>query len=121
MTYQSFSSCNPLNTCDEGCTREFTITIPKGSKYITQDDIYFNIEYTNINYDKVNKYCKDLREQCLDLHRGCLSKNIEELREKQLKFNELTESTIKNIEEECSNLSLKYSQVLNLNIIHVMI
>lgn len=100
MTYQSFSSCNPLNTNDTGCSRDFTITIPKGSKYITQDDIYFNIEYTNINYDKINKYYEDLREKCLDLYRGCLCRKIEELREKQTKFNELTESTIKDIEEE---------------------
>lgn len=102
MTYQSFSNTNPLNTIDTGCHREFTITIPKGSKYITQDDIYFNIEYTNINYNKIDKYYEDLHEQCCGLFRGCTSKKIDELREKQAKFNELTDLTIKNIEEECS-------------------
>lgn len=100
MAYQSFSTCNPLNIIDEGCTREFKIIIPKGSKYITQDDIYFNIEYTNINYGKINKYYEELREKCLDLHRDCLCRKIEELREKQTKFNELIDSTIKDIEEE---------------------
>lgn len=96
MTYQAFSDCNPLNICDEGCMREFRITIPE-NKYITQDDIHFNIEYTNINYDKVDECYGKCSEKINTLR---FNKNIDSLKEYKAKINELIDSTIENIEKE---------------------
>lgn len=48
MTYQAFSNCNPLNINDAGFVREFKFIIPE-DKYITQNDIHFNIEYSKAN------------------------------------------------------------------------
>ena len=99
MTYQAFSTCNPLNINDAGSTRGFIITIPK-DMYITQDDIYFNIEYTNINYDKVDKYYEQLNKVCIDEFRDCVIRSTKKLREQQNKLNELFNNTIKDIEEQ---------------------
>ncbi len=100
MTYQAFSTCNPLNINDAGSTRDFTISIPKGSKYITQDDIYFNIEYTNINYDIVDKYYEKLNKECIEKFRDCVIRSTKKLREQQNELNELFNNTIKDIEEQ---------------------
>jgi hypothetical protein len=99
MTYQAFSSYNPKNINDAGSMREFKIIIPK-SKYITQGDIHFKIDYTNINYDKIENYYNKLQTNCLELFKNYENKNINELKKKQTKLNELIESTIKNIEQE---------------------
>lgn len=96
MTYQAFSDCNPLNICDEGCMREFRITIPE-NKYITQDDIYFNIEYTNINYDKVEENYTDYLNKSKKIG---YNKDLESMKEYKTKINELIDSTIDNIEKE---------------------
>lgn len=100
MTYQAFSDCNPLNVKDAGCSRDFTITIPKGSKYITQDDIYFNIEYTNINYDKVDECYEKLNKECIEEFRGCVIRSTKKLKEQLNKLNEIFNNTIKDIEKE---------------------
>lgn len=98
MTYQSFSICNPLNTCDEGCNREFKIIIPK-NKCVTQDEIYFNIEYTNINYNKIE--CK--YDNCFEKVKSLrFDKSVESLKEYKTKINELIDSTIKDVEQEHS-------------------
>lgn len=98
MTYQSFSVCNPLNTCDKGCTREFKIIIPK-NKYTTQGDIHFKIDYTNINYNKIE--CK--YDNCFEnIKLLRFDKNVESLKEYKTKINELINSTIKDIENEHS-------------------
>jgi hypothetical protein len=103
MTYQSFSVCNPLNTCDEGCNREFKIIIPE-NKCVTQDEIYFNIEYTNINYNKIE--CK--YDNCFENIKSlCFDKNVESLKEYKTKINELIDSTIKDIENEHSLAPLR--------------
>lgn len=99
MAYQAFSMCNPIDIDDEGCCRDFIITIPE-NKYITQGDIHFKIEYTNINYYKIDKYYSDLHSSCVDTFKGCLAKSVEKWKEKQAKLNELIDSTIKNIEDE---------------------
>lgn len=103
MTYQSFSMCNPLNTYDEGCTREFKIIIPKG-KYTTQGDIHFKIEYTNINYNKIE--CK--YDNCFEKVKSLrFDKSVESLKEYKTKINELIDSTIKDIENEHSLAPLR--------------
>jgi hypothetical protein len=96
MTYQAFSNCNPLSIIDEGCMRDFRIIIPE-NKYITQDDIYFNIEYTNINYGKI----KNNYDECLEKIKSLkFDKNIDSMKEYKYKINELIDSTINNIEKE---------------------
>ena len=99
MTYQAFSMRNPLNISDEGCTRDFIIAIPE-NMYITQDDIYFNIEYTNIYYGEVNKYYEQLNKQCIEEFKDCVIKSTKKLREQQNKLNELFNNTIKDIEQQ---------------------
>ena len=96
MTYQAFSNCNPLNIIDEGCMREFRIIIPE-NKYITQDDIYFNIEYTNINYDKIEENYTDYLTKSMKIG---YNKDLESMKEYKNKINELLDSTINNIEKE---------------------
>jgi len=98
MTYQAFATHNPLNIIDSESIRDFNIIIPEG-KYITQDEIYFNIEYTNINYNKIeNIYINYLtKSQSLGF-----DKNINSLKEYKIKINELIDSTIKDIENEHS-------------------
>lgn len=96
MTYQAFSNCNPLNISDEGCMREFRITIPE-NKYITQDDIYFNIEYTNINYDKIEENYADYLNESKKIG---YNKDLESMKEYKNKINELLDSTINNIKKE---------------------
>lgn len=100
MTYQSFASCNPLNINDEGCSREFKIIIHK-NKYITQDDIYFNIEYSNINYDKIEKIHTNYLSKSNSI--GFEKLNLENLKEYKNKINELIDSTIDDIEKEHSS------------------
>lgn len=97
MTYQAFSSCNSLDVNDAGSIRDFKISIPK-DKYITQEDIYFNIEYTNINYDMVDKYYEKLNKECIEEFRNCRNRSTKKLREQQNKLNELFNNTIKDIE-----------------------
>lgn len=99
MTYQSFSCCNPLNVNDAGCTREFEIIIHE-NKYITQDDIYFNIEYANINMNKIDELYKNLHEKSYDLIGKYPQKTIKEIREIQEKIDEMTTETIQEIESE---------------------
>lgn len=96
MTYQAFSNCNPLTIIDEGCMREFRITIPE-NKYITQDDIYFNIEYTNINYDKIEENYTDYLNKSKKIG---YNKDLESMKEYKNKINELLDSTINNIKKE---------------------
>lgn len=96
MTYQSFSNCNPLNHIDDGCVREFKIIIPKG-KYITQEDIHFKIEYTNVKYDKIEKSYDKCLEKVKSLR---FDKDIDSLKEYKTKINELIDSTIETIEQE---------------------
>lgn len=96
MTYQSFSSVNPLNINDEGSMREFRIIIHE-NKYITQDDICFNIEYTNINYDKIENSFVNYLMKSKSLG---FNKDLDSLKEYKTKFNELIDSTIDTIEKE---------------------
>ena len=100
MTYQSFACCNPLNINDEGCSREFKIIIHE-NKYITQDDIYFNIEYSNINYNKIEKIHTNYLTKSNSI--GFEKMNIENLKEYKNKINELIDSTIDDIEKEHSS------------------
>lgn len=101
MTYQAFSNCNPSNINDEGCTRDFRITIPE-NMYITQDDIYFNIYYENINYDKINKLYNDLHDNCINEIEGykCSLENTDGMKVAQKKINEIFDSTIKTMKNE---------------------
>ncbi len=96
MTYQAFSNCNPLNIYDEGSMREFKIIISK-DMYITQDDIYFNIEYTNVNYDKIEDSFVNYLMKSKSLG---FNKDLDSLKEYKTKFNELIDSTIETIEKE---------------------
>lgn len=96
MTYQSFSCVNPLNICDEGSMREFRIVIHE-NKYITQDDIYFNIEYTNVNYDKIENSFVNYLMKSKSLG---FNKDLDSLKEYKTKINDLIDSTIDDIEKE---------------------
>lgn len=99
MTYQSFSNYNPLNINDAGCRREFEIRILE-DKYITQDDIYFNIEYANINMRKIDELYENLHEKSCEVVGRYPRKSIKEIKEIQEKIDEMTTQTIKEIEEE---------------------
>lgn len=103
MTYQSFSNCNPLNINDVGCTRDFRITISK-DMYITQDDIYFNIHYGNINIDKINKLYNALHDNCISIIEGnnCTWKNTDGMKIAKNKINEIFETTIEKMNNEYS-------------------
>lgn len=107
MTYQAFSNVNPLNINDAGFTREFIITIPE-DMYITQDDIYFDIHYENINYDKIDKLYNDLHDNCINEIKSyrCSWKNTDGIKVAQKKINEIFDSTIKAMENEY-NLALE--------------
>lgn len=97
MTYQSFANVEVLKHPDPGLTREFRIIISK-DMYITQDDIYFNIEYTNINYDKIEKIHTNYLVKSQSI--GFEKMNVENLKEYKTKINELIDSTIDIIEKE---------------------
>lgn len=97
MTYQAFPNISLFNIIDPGSNRDFKIKIPK-DKYITQDDIYFNIKYTNINYDKIEKIYDDYLTKSKSL--GFDKYKSETLKEYKNKMNELIDLTMKEIEEE---------------------
>ena len=97
MTYQSFANVEGLKQPDPGLTREFKIIIPKG-KYITQGDIHFKIEYTNINYEKIENICASYLTKSKSI--GFEKMNVENLKEYKTKINELIDSTIETIEQE---------------------
>lgn len=97
MTYQSF--CNiDVKGIDESCQREFTIVIEKG-KYITQDDIHFKIEYSNINKSKIDKCCAMLKQSLKD-YSGNLKNNLKDIESCRDDLNNLFKTQIENIKEE---------------------
>lgn len=82
MTYQAFPNIEVFNVKDEGCIREFDIMV-SGDKYITQDDIYFNIKYSNINYEKMEKIKKEAYKNINSICNG----NLEVMNELKMNLN----------------------------------
>ena len=118
MTYQSFSNVYNKGR-DMSYSRDFDIIIEKG-KYITQGDIHFKIEYSNVNENKIKKYYESLTEKLIDCSKS-LKKDLKDIEKCKDNLDDFFDLQIKNMKEEYNKALKRETPLLHFDDVQLFV